>query len=116
MSQSVKTLREFGAIRAFQVEVNSVSGTGALGDLATGTAPVVLAETTGASTATLGNASSYGIVKTIVLHTDAGDLILSPSTLIGGTTITFANAGESATLVYTSAGWAVTSLNGAIVA
>jgi hypothetical protein len=116
MSRSTKVTHEFGAVTALRVGVNQVRGSGALGNFTTGTDSVILVQTTGAATATLGAAGSIGTTKTIVLHTDGGDVVLTPSTLVGGTTVTFADAGDSATFVYTSAGWVITSNVGAVVA
>ena len=116
MSQSIQTVHEFGTVRSFRVGVQNVKGSGALGNFTSGTESVILVQTTGAATATLGNASSIGITKTIVLHTDGGNLVLTPSTVVGGTTVTFADAGDAATFVYTSAGWVITSNVGAVVA
>lgn len=114
MSQSLKTLHEFGTVSSKASSIKSVSGSGALGNLAVGS-NLVLVRTTGAATATLG-ASAIGTVKTVVLVTDGGDLVVTPSTLVGGTTITFADAGDSVTCVFTSAGWIVTANNGAAIA
>ena len=72
--------------------------------------------TTGAAQAlTLAN-GTVGQVKIIVHAVDGGSAVLTPTTAIGFTTITFTNVGESASLVYTSAGWAITALNGAVAA
>ena len=72
--------------------------------------------TTGAAQAlTLAN-GTVGQVKMIVHAVDGGSAVLTPTTKIGFSTITFTNVGESASLVYTSAGWAITALNGAVAA
>lgn len=115
MSQSSKTLHEFGSIGVNFGSSTSVSGTGALGNLATGPNQVVLVTTTGAATATLG-ATSIGTVRTIVLVVDGGDLVLTPSVVIGGTALTLADAGDSVTLVYTTVGWVITANSGAVLA
>ncbi len=107
-------MHEFGTVTTKVTSVKPVSGSGALGNLALGS-NLVLVRTTGAATATLG-ASSIGTVKTVVLVTDGGDLVVTPSTLVGGTTITLADAGDSVTCVFTSAGWVVTANNGSVVA
>lgn len=115
MSQSSKTLHEFGSVAVNFGSSTRVSGTGALGNLAAGPNQVVLVTTTGAATATLG-ATSVGTVRTIVLVVDGGDLVLTPSVLVGGTTLTFAEAGDSITLVYTTVGWVIMSNSGVLVA
>ena len=72
--------------------------------------------TTGAAQAlTLAN-GTVGQVKIIVHAVDGGSAVLTPTTAIGFATITFTGVGESASLVYTSAGWAITALNGAVAA
>ena len=72
--------------------------------------------TTGAAQAlTLAN-GTVGEVKIITHTVDGGSAVLTPTTKIGFTTITFTGVGESAMLVYTSAGWAIVALNGAVAA
>ena len=72
--------------------------------------------TTGAAQAlTLAN-GALGEVKIITHAVDGGSAVLTPTTKIGFTTITFTGVGESAMLVYTSAGWAIVALNGAVAA
>lgn len=92
--------------------IQSLSGAGAV-NLTTGLTSLT---TTGAAQAlTLANGTA-GQVKIIVHTVDGGSAVLTPTTKIGFTTITFTNVGESATLVYTSAGWAILALNGAVAA
>jgi hypothetical protein len=63
--------------------------------------------TSGVSQAlTLAN-GAVGELKYIVHAVDGGSAVLTPTTKIGFSTITFAAAGDSATLIYTSAGWAI---------
>lgn len=72
--------------------------------------------TTGASQAlTLAN-GSVGEVKVIVHTVDGGSAVLTPTTKIGFTTITFTAVGDAATLIYTSAGWAVIGSKGVTIA
>ena len=72
--------------------------------------------TTGATQAlTLAN-GTVGEIKIISHVVDGGSAVLTPTTKIGFTTITFTNAGDSATLVYTAAGWGIVALNGAVAA
>lgn len=72
--------------------------------------------TTGAAQAlTLAN-GTLGQVKVIAHTVDGGSAVLTPTTALGFTTITFTNVGESATLIYTAAGWAILALNGAVAA
>lgn len=100
----------FGA--ATVVGVQSLSGAGAVNLTSTLTSLT----TTGAAQAlTLANGTA-GQVKIIVHAVDGGSAVLTPTTMIGGTTVTFTNVGDSATLVYTAAGWAVVGISGAVVA
>lgn len=72
--------------------------------------------TTGVADAlTLANAVA-GFVKTIIHKVDGGSAVLTPASALGFATITFTNVGETATLQYTSAGWAILSIRGAIAA
>lgn len=72
--------------------------------------------TTGASQAlTLAN-GSVGELKVIVHTVDGGSAVLTPTTKIGFTTITFTAVGDSATLIYTSAGWAIIGSRGVTIA
>lgn len=71
--------------------------------------------TTGAAVPTL--ADGYeGQEKVIYFKTDGGNAVLTPTNLHNGTTITFANVGESATLLFTDGGWLVKCLQGAVLA
>lgn len=71
---------------------------------------------TGAANAlTLANGTA-GQLKTIIHKVDGGSGVLTPATPLGFATITFTNAGETATLQYTSAGWVILSLRGAVAA
>ena len=72
--------------------------------------------TTGAAQAlTLAN-GTVGQIKIISHVVDGGSAVLTPTTKIGFTTITFTNVGDSATLVYTAAGWAIIGISGAVAA
>ena len=72
--------------------------------------------TTGASQAlTLAN-GTVGQLKYIVHAVDGGSAILTPTTKIGFSTITFTNVGDSVSLVYTSTGWAIVGSKGVTIA
>jgi hypothetical protein len=92
--------------------VQALSGAGAVN---TTTAVTSLTTTGAAQALTLANGTA-GQFKTIVHVVDGGSAVLTPTTKVGFTTITFTNVGESATLVYTAAGWAIVALNGAVAA
>ena len=91
--------------------VQSLSGAGAvnLTDL------ITEVTTTGANALTLANGSA-GQVKIITMIVDAGNGTLTPTTLAGGTTITFNDVGDGVVLVYGTAGWVVVGNNGATIA
>lgn len=92
--------------------VQSLSGAGAVNvtDMFTSLT------TTGAAQAlTLANGTA-GQIKIISHVVDGGSAVLTPTTKIGFTTITFTNVGDSATLIYTTAGWAIIGISGAVAA
>lgn len=71
--------------------------------------------TGGAQALTLAD-GALGQFKTITHVVDGGSGVLTPATKVGFTTVTFTNAGDSVTLRFTAAGWAVVGLFGAVVA
>jgi hypothetical protein len=92
--------------------VQALSGAGAVNL----TTPVTALTTTGAAQAlTLANGTA-GQIKFIVHAVDGGSAVLTPTTAIGFTTVTFTNVGDAVTLVYTSAGWAAVGSHGATIA
>lgn len=92
--------------------VQALSGAGAV-DVING---VTSLTTTGAAQALTLADGTVGQMKTIIHTVDGGSAVLTPTTKIGFSTITFTNVGESASLIYTSAGWAIVALNGAVAA
>ena len=90
----------------------SLSGAGAVNLT---TAFTALTTTGSAQALTLADGSA-GQVKIITHVVDGGSAVLTPTTKIGFSTITFTGVGESAMLVYTAAGWAIVALNGAVAA
>lgn len=74
-----------------------------------------LTSTGSAQALTLAN-GTLGQIKIVAHVVDGGSAVLTPTTKIGFSTITFTGVGESATLVYTAAGWAIVALNGAVAA
>ena len=91
--------------------VQSLSGAGAV-DIVNLVTEVT---TTGADALTLANGTA-GQVKIITMIVDGGDGTLTPTTLAGGTTITFNDVGDGVVLVYGTAGWVVVGNNGATIA
>jgi hypothetical protein len=72
--------------------------------------------TTGATQAlTLAN-GTVGQIKIISHIVDGGSAVLTPTTKIGFSTITFTAVGDSAMLIYTASGWDIVALNGAVAA
>jgi hypothetical protein len=90
----------------------SLSGAGAVNVTSAFTA---LTTTGSAQALTLANGTA-GEIKIITHVVDGGSAVLTPTTKIGFSTITFTGVGESAMLVYTAAGWAIVALNGAVAA
>lgn len=66
--------------------------------------------TTTASVPTLADGAIKGQLKKIQFITDAGDAVLTPTNLNDGTTITFADIGDTAELLFDGSGWQVLSL------
>ena len=92
----------------------ALSGAGAVNIT---TAATDFTSTGAANALTLAN-GTVGQFK-FISHAVKGTLgtgVLTPTTCIGFTTITFNNAGDSVTLRYTSAGWAVHGSFGAVIA
>ena len=50
---------------------------------------------------------AVGQIKIIVFITDGGDATLTPATMNDGTTLTFADAGDAAILMWVATGWQV---------
>ena len=61
--------------------------------------------TTGANALTLANGTFPGQLKKVQLIVDGGDGTLTPTSLTGGTTITFADAGDYALLLWDGDSW-----------
>jgi hypothetical protein len=66
--------------------------------------------TTGADAFTLVDGAVKGQLKKIQLIVDGGDATLTPSNLSGGTTITFADAGDYAVLCFDGSNWVAIEL------
>lgn len=72
--------------------------------------------TTGASQALTLADGTVGEVKVIVHTVDGGSAILTPTTKIGFSTVTFTAVGDSVMLIYTAAGWAIIGSRGVTIA
>lgn len=66
--------------------------------------------TTGADAFTLADADVKGQLKKIQMIVDGGDGTLTPANLNGGTTITFADAGDVAELMWSGSDWVAIAL------
>lgn len=90
----------------------SLSGAGAVNVTDTFTSLT----TTGAAQAlTLAN-GTVGELKVITHTVDGGSAVLTPTTAIGFSTITFTAVGDSVIMIYTSAGWAIVGSRGVTIA
>jgi hypothetical protein len=92
--------------------VQSLSGAGAvnLTDMMTSLT------TTGASQALTLADGVVGQIKMVTHTVDGGSAILTPTTKIGFSTVTFTAVGDTVTMVYTAAGWAITGGRGVTIA
>jgi hypothetical protein len=79
------------------------------------TDPITALTTTGAAAITLADGVA-GQIKIITMVVDGGDATLTPASPLGFATITFNDAGDGVTLVYTASGWVIVGNNGATVA
>lgn len=80
------------------------------------TTAVTCVTTTGASQALTLADGTVGQFKTIVHTVDGGSAVLTPTTKIGFTTITFTAVGDSVALYYSTTGWAVIGSKGVTIA
>ena len=72
--------------------------------------------TTGASQALTLADGTAGQIKIITHTVDGGSAVLTPTTKIGFTTITFTAVGDSVIMAYTAAGWAILGSRGVTIA
>jgi hypothetical protein len=72
--------------------------------------------TTGASQALTLADGVVGQIKMVTHTVDGGSAILTPTTKIGFSTVTFTAVGDTVTMVYTAAGWAITGSRGVTIA
>ena len=70
------------------------------------TSAVTTVASSGAIALTLAD-GAVGQIKVIVFITDGGDATLTPATMNDGTTLTFADAGAAAILMWLATGWQV---------
>ena len=70
--------------------------------------------TGGAETGTLA-AGNDGQLKAIVMEGDGGDMVITVTNLVGGTTLTFDAVGDGCLLLYTDSKWYVIGNNGVVI-
>jgi len=87
--------------------VQAISGPGAVDTIARRTDMT----TTGADAFTLID-GAVGQVKEVVLVVDGGNAVLTPTTALGWSTCTFADAGDSILLKFGTGGWALLGQGG----
>jgi hypothetical protein len=92
--------------------VQSLSGAGAVNV----TDMMTSLTTTGASQALTLADGTAGQIKIITHTVDGGSAVLTPTTKIGFSTITFTAVGDSVIMVYTAAGWAIVGSRGVTIA
>jgi len=90
----------------------SLSGAGAV-NITTGLTSLT---TTGASQALTLADGAVGQIKIIVHTVDGGSAVLTPTTKIGFSTVTFTAVGDSVALIYTATGWAIFGSRGVTIA
>jgi hypothetical protein len=98
-----------GNVSAFQVfETTTLVAAGALSLVTDAT---LFDTTLGAATSSL--ADGYeGQLKYLEMIVNGGDMVVTPANLFNGTTLTFNNVGDAATLVFRNGAWHVVSLIG----
>ena len=90
-------------VLSFSDTPQAMTGAGAVSSTTT----LTTVASSGAIALTLAN-GTQGQIKIIVFITDGGDAVLTPATMNDGTTLTFADAGDSAILMWIGAsGWQV---------
>ena len=75
------------------------------------TTAVTTVASSGAIALTLAD-GAVGQIKIIVFITDGGTATLTPATMANGTTLAFADAGDSAILMWIATGWQVIGIGG----
>ena len=98
VTESLDTLTEYtqDSVKVLKVAQQDLSGPGAI----TITEEYSAVTTTGADALTLVDGTFANQKKTITLIVDGGDGTLTPANIDGGTTIVFADAGDSVDLIW----------------
>lgn len=101
-----------GFVRLSQTP-QSLSGSGSL--VVNTTASITYITTTGSATLSFAD-GVQGQEKTLVMISDGGDAVLTPTSTSGFTTITFNDVGDTARLIFVNSKWNILSTNGVTVA
>lgn len=91
----------------------SLSGSGSL--VVNTSAAITHVTTTGSATLSFADGVA-GQEKTIVMITDGGDAVLSPSSTSGFTTVTFNDVGDTVRLLFTNSKWHIIGSYGVTIA
>jgi hypothetical protein len=84
--------------------MTAVQNSGAI-SITTAVTLLGLESTNGATT--LANGTVQGQIKTIIADTDQGSSVMTPATRLGYADLNFVDDGDTATLMWTGAAWAV---------
>ena len=79
------------------------------------TAVTTVSSAGGVLALTLAN-GSIGQIKIVIMLTAGNNAVITPTALIGGTTITMNAVGDTVQLLYTSTGWAIIGSNSIVIA
>ena len=109
-SQTITGDKTFSGL-ILETGVQAISGAGAI-NITTKRTDIT---TTAANAYTLAN-GAVGQIKKIVMVADGGDATITPTTLLGYTTITLSAVGETVELQYGTGGWAIIGGNGYVAA
>ena len=98
------------------LQLNSADTVTSAGAASLTTAVTLVNTTSGSFTVTLADGVA-GQLKTFVLIVDGGNLIITPSTYTGGTSVTHADVGDSTTFLYADSTrkWVVIANNGGAI-
>lgn len=102
-----------GGFLRLSATAQSLSGSGSL--VVNTSAAITHVTTTGSATLSFADGVA-GQEKTIVMITDGGDAVLSPSSTSGFTTVTFNDVGDTVRLLFTNSKWHIIGSYGVTIA
>lgn len=106
--QMLVNMTSNGTVVSHETSTQALSGAGAA-DVVTRTTHHT---STGADAVTLADGLYVGQIKVYILIVDGGTSVVTPANALGWTTLTCADAGDSATLQWTTGGWALIGQGG----